>query len=83
MRVANIIAAVSAFAWLAFALTIHIDTVEQANFYVIWPLYVVLVITGTAWICNALQRFAWVLGVVSAVTLIGLLPYCAVSGGGM
>jgi len=94
MRAANIIAAISALAWLAFAL-IGIDLVggvadrvgspniEQVMFYIVRPLFVVLAIAAAAWICNAFQRFSWALGLVSCAALVVLLPYCAVSGGGV
>lgn len=94
MRAANIIAAISALAWLAFALTgmglvggvaerVGGANMGQVQFYVVWPLFVVLAVIATAWICNALQRLAWMLGIVSGVALVILLPYCAVSGGGV
>ena len=97
MRLANIIAAVSALAWLAFAITgmdlvsgvaerVGGANVGQIEFYVVWPLLVVLATAATAWFCNAFQTRPWALGalgIVSTATLVVLLPYCAVSGGGM
>jgi hypothetical protein len=94
MRTANIIAAISAIAWLVYAMSgmdgvigvaerVGEPDMIQVKFYVVWPLLVVLGIVGTAWVCNALQRFSRTLGVLSSVSLIVLLPYCALLSGGV
>jgi hypothetical protein len=94
MRAANIVAAISALAWLAFGLTgmdlvsgvaerVGGANVEQVRFYVVWPLLVALAVVTIAWVCNVFQRFSWALGIISTAALVVLLPYCAVSGGGV
>ncbi len=55
----------------------------QINLYVVWPLFVVTLILGCAWLCNSLRRWAWLLGVASAVSLFAILPYLMVWGGGV
>jgi len=55
----------------------------QINFYIVWPLFLVAALLVCAWLCNAVGRWPWVLGLLSGAALVALLPYVAVSGGGV
>ena len=94
MRSANIIAAVSILAWLGIAF-IGTDLVkgvaervgsadfEQVKFYIVWPLFVAVVVLIAAWACNALKRWPWALGLLSATSVVAIVPYLLVYTGGI
>ena len=96
MRAANITAGVAAALWFALALVGRnlvngvvgqgapgYPNMAQIDFLLAWPLFVVAAVITCAWICNAFHRWAWALGAVSGVSLVALLPYLLVYGGGV
>ena len=94
MRAANITAAVSVLAWLGLAL-IGMDLVrgvaeragsanfEQVKFYIAWPLLVTVVVLVGAWACNGSRRWPWTLALLSATSLVALVPYLFLYTGGV
>ena len=96
MRAANITAGVAVALWFALALVgrdllngvvgqvaVGYPNMGQIDFLLAWPLFVVIAIITCAWICNAFHRWAWALGLMSALSLAALLPYLLVYGGGI
>jgi hypothetical protein len=96
MRAANITAGVAVAVWFAFALVgrdlingvvrqaaLGYPNMGQIDFLLAWPLFIVVAVLACAWICNASHRWAWALGMVSALALAALLPYLLVYGGGV
>jgi hypothetical protein len=55
----------------------------QINLYVVWPLFVVIGLLACAWLCNIFPRLRPVLVIASGISLIVILPYCLVWGGGV
>lgn len=96
MRAANITAGVAIGLWFALALlgrnglngvvaqqVAGYPNMGQINLYIVWPLFVVVILLACAWLCNAFLRRPWVLGLVSGASLLAILPYVAVWGGGV
>ena len=93
MRAANITAIVTAALWFALALVGRDllsgvvgranPSIGQIDFLLAWPLFVVVAVIACAWICNAFQRWAWALGLLSGLSLAALIPYLLVYGGGV
>jgi len=57
--------------------------IDQFRFYVFWPCCGVMAILLCAWVCNAFRRGFWILGLVGGASLLALLPYLFLYGGGM
>lgn len=57
--------------------------VGQIDFLIVWPASVVMVLLLCAWICNGLRRWTQFLALLSAVSLLALLPYLFFAGGGV
>ena len=55
----------------------------QIDLLIAWPLFVVSAVLAGAWICNAFRKWAWALGLLSAASLLVLLPYLLAYGGGV
>jgi hypothetical protein len=55
----------------------------QSNFYIVWPLFVVAALLVCAWFCNAFRRWPWGLGLFSSTSLVAVVPYLVVWGGGV
>jgi len=94
VRAPNILVAVSAFFWLAFALMgstlvagvaerVGSVNVGQLEFYVIFPLVVVVSLALSAWVGTKYPKSEWLQVVLSVLALVLLLPYCTMSGGGV
>jgi hypothetical protein len=96
MRAANITAGVAVAVWLALALVgrdlvagvvgqraLGYPNMGQIDFLIIWPLSLVSALLACAWICNAFRKGGWALGLLSAISLLALLPYLLVYGGGV
>jgi hypothetical protein len=96
MRAANITAGIAATIWFAIAI-IGRDLLRsvarqqvpgypalgQIDFLLVWPLSIVIAVLICAWACNTLGRWAWALGLFSGLSLVALLPYLLVYGGGI
>ena len=96
MRGANITAGVAIAIWFALALLGRdglngvveqhapgYPNMGQINLYIVWPLLVVVALLTCAWVCNAFRRWPWALGLLAGASLIVVLPYLAVWGGGI
>jgi hypothetical protein len=96
MRAANVIAGVAITIWFALALAgrgamdgiiaqrvLGYPNTGQISLYVFWPLFVVNALLFCAWICNALNRGAVILALLSGASIVALLPYLVISGGGV
>ena len=96
MRAANIVSGFAVAIWLALALvgrnlisgvvgqkTLGYPSMGQVDFLIAGPLLVVATVLVCAWICNAFQRWAWALGLLSTTALGALLPYLFVYGAGV
>ena len=96
MRAANIIAGLAIAIWFALALAgrgVVAGTVAQQvprypnsgqiDLYVFWPLLVASVLLFCAWVCNALNRGAVILALLSGASMVALLPYLMIWGGGV
>ena len=55
----------------------------QIDFLIVWPASVVIVLLLCAWICNGLRRWTQLLALLSGVSLLALLPYLFLYGGGV
>lgn len=96
MKAANILAGLAAVLWFALALLGRegvngivaqnapgYPNMGQINLYIVYPLYVVLVLISCAGVCNAFRRWPSVLGLASGASMLAILPYLAVWGGGV
>jgi hypothetical protein len=96
MRAANITAGVAIVLWFALALLGRdglngvvaqqapgYPNMGQINLYIVWPLFVVTALLACAWFCNAFRRWPPVLGIASGASLLAILPYLMVWGGGV
>lgn len=96
MRAANITAAVAIALWLGLAMLgrdglndFLIDdvpdwpTMTTIDFRIVIPVSVALALLSLAWLCNALRRWPLALGLASVACLALILPYLALSGGGV
>ena len=96
MRAANLLAGLAIAIWFALALSGHggVDHVVaqrvsgypnmgQVDLYLFWPLLVVTGLLFCAWVCNALNRGAAILVLLSGASIIALLPYLVIWGGGV
>jgi hypothetical protein len=96
MRIANIVASLAVGLWLGFILvgrgliegviTQHIvgyPNIGQLETYILWPTLVTIVVLITAWLCNGLRRWPWLLTSVASASLILLIPYLFVYSGGV
>lgn len=96
MRGANITTAVAVALWFGWALLGRdlIDGVVsqqvagfpntgQIDSSIVWPLWVVVALLAIAWICNSLRRWGGALVLISAGAILALLPYAALTGGGV
>jgi len=94
MRAANITAVVAILAWLGLAFIgmglvagvaerVGSADFEQVKFYIECPFFVTVVLLVGAWACNALRRWPWALGLLSAISLVALIPYLLVYTGGV
>ena len=96
MRVANIIAGVAIMLWFGLALLGRhglngvvaqhapgYPNMGQINLYIVWPLFVVAALLACAWLSNAFGKWPFALGLLSGASLLVILPYLAVWGGGV
>ena len=96
MRTANVLAAIAALLWFGVALVgcgliggvvdqhvMGYPNAQQIESLIVRPFLVVVVIVSLAWLCNGLRRWAGFLGTVAALALIALLPFLALSSGGV
>ncbi len=95
MRAANITTAIAAAIWLGFVLmgrgleggvagrTGGNVNIVQFDYYVLWPTYVVVALLVCAWTCNYFRRWYGFLALISSVSLLLLLPFLFLYGGGV
>jgi hypothetical protein len=96
VRAANIFAGVVIVLWFALALlgrdglnsivaqqALGYPNMGQINLYIFWPMFVVAALLACAWFCNAFHRWPWLLGLASGSSLVAMLPYLMVWGGGV
>ena len=90
MRAANIIAGLAIVLWFGLALVgrelvigAGYADAEKINGYFAWPMFVVMALLTCAWICNACNRWPWLLGLASAASLLVLFPYFMLFSGGI
>lgn len=96
MRIANILAGIAALLWLGDAAlgrgqansvaSRHLTgypSLVQIDWYIVWPLCVAMGVLGVAWLCNGLQRWPRLLGSIAVISIFVLLPYFALSSGGI
>ncbi len=57
--------------------------IVQFDFYVLWPAYVVVALLVCAWACNYFRRWYGFLTLISSSSLLLLLPFLFVYGGGV
>ena len=55
----------------------------QIDFLVVWPAAIAFILLLSAWVTNSLYRWPRVLGCVSGLALLILVPYLLVYGGGV
>ena len=55
----------------------------QIDFLIVWPASVVIALLLCAWICNGRRRWTQLLALLSGVSLLALLPYLFLYGGGV
>jgi hypothetical protein len=55
----------------------------QINLYVAWPLFVVVALLTCASLCNAFGRSRRIMFFAAGVSVLALLPYLMVWGGGV
>ena len=95
-RAANVLAGLATAIWFALALSGHggvdgivaqrvsgFPNMGQVDLYLFWPLLVVTGLLFCAWVCNAFNRGAAILMLLSGVSIVALLPYLAIWGGGV
>ncbi|KQS57512.1 hypothetical protein ASG17_01995 [Brevundimonas sp. Leaf363] len=96
MRLANILALVSATIWFGLFLVGHnligsladqhitgFPNSGQVQMYVWWPAAVGLVVFATVCLCNGLKRWRWLLKSVAALSLLMLGPFLLAYSGGI
>ena len=96
MRAANITAAVAIALWLALAMLgrnglndFLIDdvpdwpTMTTIDPSIVFPMSVATALLTLAWLCNAFGRWPLALGLASVACLALILPYLALTGGGV
>ncbi len=95
MRAANITTAIAVFLWFGLVLTGRDLTggvagrmggnvnINQFDYYVLWPGYVVTALLVCAWACNTLRRWYGLLTLCSGVSLLALLPFLLFYTGGI
>jgi hypothetical protein len=95
-RKANITAAIACFLWGGLFLlgrdltygvfiqhVIGFPSAGQIDSYMVFPAIMMVLITGCAWMANAMQRWFTGLAVISALALLALLPFLFVYTGGV
>ena len=55
----------------------------QIDYYIVFPLMILLGVAGCAWLTNGTQRWFPFLGTISALSLFALLPYLFGYSGGV
>jgi hypothetical protein len=95
MRAANITIAIAVVLWFSLALmgrdlaggvasrmggNVNIN---QFDYYVLWPAYVVAALLACAWACNTFRRWHWFLALTGGASLLALLPFMLFYTGGI
>ena len=96
MRAANITAGIAIAVWFGVALlgrnlvtsvvyqrALGFPNMGQINLLIVWPLFVTVALLVCAWVCNASRRSPGALGLLSAASLLAVLPYLMLWGGGV
>jgi hypothetical protein len=96
MRAGNILTSIAALLWGAFAVLGHeltrgafdryvpgFPNFVQIDYYLVFPLAVLVVLLLVAWVCNATGRWPWLLRLIGVVAIVGLLPYFIPYTGGV
>jgi hypothetical protein len=96
MRAANIISAIVIVLWLRLALSgrnelkpLLLDeiadwpTMTSIDAVILFPILMATALLAFAWICNASGRWAFALLAASFAWFVAILPYMAITGGGV
>ena len=96
MKTANIMASLAIALWFLLSLlglsglsgvaAQHVPgypNMGQIKLYVAWPMCVKITVLLCAWFCNMFRGWPWLLIMMSSASLLAILPYMAVWGGGV
>lgn len=96
MRAANILTSLAVLIWFSLLLVgrglvervagqrvLGYPSAGQIDVYLVWPALAVIALLGTAWVCNGVRRWPWLLASIAVVALTALVPFLLSFSGGV